>query len=313
MPRLTTTFRNLFITVLLALLSSGLAEGDVTVRNPDLKFGAYTYGGVWSGMQPVLQLEAALGRRLDIVHWFMSWDNDWDARLIQPLSDSGRLPMLSWQPFGVDVADIAAGRHDTYLNSWAAGAAAYGHVVYIRPFPEMNGNWTSWNGQPEQLVAAWRHIVDVFDAHGADNVRWVWSPNVLDEPRTADNRMELYYPGEQYVDVLALDGYNWGSTRSYIGWQSFSEMLDQAYGRITALGSQPLWMAETASAEAGGDKSAWIADMFADSHLYPQLDAIVWFDENKETDWRIASSPAALASFQHVLPALGGELASATP
>ena len=32
-------------------------------------FGAFTYGGVWQGMEPVARLESHLGRRLDVVHW----------------------------------------------------------------------------------------------------------------------------------------------------------------------------------------------------------------------------------------------------
>lgn len=279
--------------------------------NPDLKFGAYTYGGVWSGMNPVLELESDLGRRLDIVHWFMSWDNEWDSNLLEPLGASGRLPMISWQSFGVTTADIAAGHHDEYIISWARGAADYGLPVYLRPFPEMNGDWTPWNGNADSLVSAWRHIVDTFEAEGAHNVRWVWSPNVTDEPRADWNRMENYHPGAAYVDVLALDGYNWGTVRGYIGWQSFEEILEMGYDRITALGSQPVWMAETASTEHGGDKGQWVQDMFTASNRFPQLDAIVWFDENKETDWRISSSAGALASFQQVLPSLGGELATA--
>ena len=305
------------LTVLIALLFSACAQGDTMDSvfshspNPDLKFGAYTYGGVWSGMQPVLELESAIGRRLDIVHWFMSFSNEWDGDLVAPLGASGRLPLISWQPSHVSVAGIATGEQDDYIRSWAVGAAAYGQPVYLRPFPEMNGNWTSWNGDPENLVIAWRRMVDIFAAEGAHNVSWVWSPNVLDEPRTQANRMELYYPGEDYVDVLALDGYNWGQVRGYIGWQSFAEIMELGYNRITALGSQPLWMAETASAELGGDKGQWVVDMFADSVQFPRLDAIVWFNEDKETDWRINSSAETLASFQGVMPQLGGELAAA--
>lgn len=304
---------SLAVTLLFAACAQTERHSEVAYLhnyNPDLMFGAYTYGGVWSGMEPVLNLEASIGRRLDIVHWFTSWDNSWDSRLLEPLGASGRLPLISWQPIGVSSASIAAGQHDAYIRSWASGAAEYGQPVYLRPFPEMNGNWTPWNGDTDNFVLAWRRIVDIFAAEGASNVQWVWSPNVLDEPRTDVNRMELYYPGADYVDVLAIDGYNWGAVRPYIGWQSFAEIMDLAYERITALGDQPLWVAETASTEHGGDKGAWVQDMFADSVRYDRLEAIVWFDEDKETDWRIDSSRAALASFQAALPQLGGELAS---
>ena len=286
------------------------AEG---VRPPaDLLFGAYTYGGVWDGLAPVLGLETALGRRLDIVHWFSGWDTVFDPELLQPLRDSGRLPLISWESGDIPLREIAAGSHDGYVRAWARAAAAWGGPVYVRPFPEMNGDWTPWNGDPEALVAAWRHLVRVFGEEGAANVRWVWSPNITDEPRTAENRLERYYPGEEYVDVLAVDGYNWGSVRPWSDWTEFSDMIGESYDRITALGTQPFWVAETASAELGGDKGEWVRRMFADSSAFPRLEAIIWFDENKETDWRASSSAASLAGFRAGLQELAaGRLAAA--
>lgn len=279
-------------------------------RVADVMFGAYTYGGIWHGMDPVLNLESELGRRLDVVHWFMNWSHEWDPALLAPLAATGRMPMISWQSHNAPVRDIAAGHFDDYIRSWAEGAAAFDGRIYLRPFPEMNGSWTPWNGDPAGLVQAWQRIVDIFDRAGAHNVRWVWSPNVTDEPRTAGNAMEAYYPGSDYVDVLALDGYNWGDVREYIGWRSFEDIFAEGYDRVIALGSQPVWIAETASAEIGGNKGEWVQDMFT-THSFPALEAIVWFDEDKETDWRIGSSWNSLSSFQAVVPLLGADLAQA--
>jgi len=111
---------------------------------------------------------------------------------------------------------------------------------------EFNGDWYPWGGtvngnSPALFVEAWRRMVDIFHRHGADNVRFVWSPNNIDVP--ASNRLESYYPGEAYVDVLAVDGYNWGAgTPAYGGWKSFSEVFMPAYDRLRALGPQPIWL-----------------------------------------------------------------------
>jgi len=260
-------------------------------------FGAFTYGGVWQGMEPVARLEANLGRRLDVVHWFMNWDHAYDARLVDSVLAAGSAPLISWQPHRQSVADIAAGAYDDYLRSWADGLAAAPGVVYLRPFPEMNGTWVPWSGDPDGLVAAWTRMTALFDAAGASNVRWVWAPNVTDEPRTDANRMERYYPGAEHVDVLALSGYNWGATKPDIGWRSFEEIFAGGYARLVELGTQPVWIAEVASTDEGGDKAAWVRDLFA-STAFPRLEAIVWFDENKETDWRLTSTPDVLAAVQ---------------
>lgn len=325
------TSRNIFLSILIAVVLAACSSAPVepgVERAPgimpeapagsesargDLLFGAYTYGGVWNGLSPVLELEADLGRRLDIVHWFSDWSTVFDAELARPLKEGGRLPLISWESGRIPLADIAAGAHDAYVAEWARAAADYAAPVYVRPFPEMNGDWTPWNGQPAVLVDAWRRIVGIFRAEGASNVQFVWSPNITDEPRTDANRMELYYPGAEYVDVLAVDGYNWGNVRPWSDWTSFRDMLAPGYGRITALGDQPFWVAETASTELGGDKGEWVRAMFRDSADFPQLEAIVWFDEDKETDWRAASSGASLAGFRDGLRQLGAGRLAALP
>jgi len=262
--------------------------------------GAYVPHGVWRELTPLVTLEEAIGRPFDVAHWFTSWDDPFDPQPVQAVLDSGRIPLVTWQPHRQDVRDIAAGAYDDYVRSWARGVAAAPGPVYIRPFPEMNGDWVSWNGDPEGLRAAWRRIAGIFEREHAHNVRWVFGPNVTDEPRTDANAMERYYPGDDVVDVLALSGYNWGSTREYIGWRSFEQIFDHAYHRITALGDQHVWLAEIASSEEGGDKAAWVAEMFASS-AFARLEAIVWFDEHKEADWRIRSSPDVLAAFRMAL------------
>jgi len=104
-----------------------------------------------------------------------------------------------------------------------------------------------------------------------------------------------YYPGDAYVDWLGLDGYNRGGA----AWQSFAQVFGASYQSITALSAKPLMIAETASAEAGGSKAQWIVDAFSTQILqrYPRIQAVLWFNQNKETDWRIESSAAAQRAF----------------
>jgi hypothetical protein len=258
--------------------------------------GAFVPSGVWRDMAVLRELEEQIGRPFDVAHWFTSWDHAFDREPVHAVLADGRLPLISWQPHRQDVRAIAAGRYDDYLRSWAHGVREAPGLVFLRPFPEMNGDWVTWNGDPEGLRAAWVHMTSLFVAEGADNVRWVWSPNLTDEPATPANRMERYYPGDAHVDVLGFSGYNWGDTRPYIGWRSFAQIVARPYERLTALGPQPVWVTETASSEEGGDKAAWIRDMFA-LDGFPRLEAIIWFNEAKEADWRLESSRESLLAF----------------
>lgn len=222
----------------------------------------------------------------------------------------GITPLLTWEPWNwnasgaqsaYSLAAIAGGSFDAYIATWVAGARAYGRPIYIRLAHEMNGNWYPWgqglNGNsPALFVAAWRHVVELFRSGGATNVRWVWSPNVTygtDFPLTG------LYPGDAYVDWVGLDGYNWGSVR--IGWQSFSEIFGPAYDALGLIApAKPVLIAETASTEAGGDKAAWIGSALGREipTRFPRVRAVIWFDQDKETDWQVDSSTSSLAAFR---------------
>jgi len=260
-------------------------------------FGAFTFGGVWQGMEPFEELELLLDTKLSIVHWFMSFEHAWDASLLAKATTKGRTALITWESNHIDLDDILAGRFDAYFISWAQGMRAFQKAIYLRPFPEMNGNWTFWHGQPDKLKLAWQHMHTLFQLQGATNVKWVWSPNITDVPNTVENKLELYYPSSDYVDVLALDGYNWGNSQAWSSWQSFNEVFQDAYERVALLGSQDIWITETASTEQGGDKAQWIDGMFA-STRFPRLRAVIWFNQKKEADWRIDSSSLSLAAFQ---------------
>ncbi len=65
---------------------------------------------------------------------------------------------------------------------------------------------------------------------------------------------------------------------------------------------QPVMIAESASAESGGDKAAWITSAFTRevTARTPRVQTVVWFDVNKETDWRVESSAQALNAYRAV-------------
>lgn len=262
-------------------------------------FGAWVAGGPWDGLKAHIRpLERKIDYKLDIVHWYEALTDPWLASAVDEIAQGGQLPMITWEAPRQSLGDIASGRYDAILETWAESVRAHDGLVYLRPFQEMNTDSFPWGMHPGEFVAAWRHMVDVFRAAGAWNVRWVWAPNAEDSPATPSNRLEAYYPGAAYVDVLAIDGYNWGTCKRWSRWQSFEQVFRAAYARVAALGDQPIWIAEFGSAERGGDKARWVRDALA-SDAFPRVSALVYFDENKRggCDWRIDSSPASLRAF----------------
>jgi hypothetical protein len=275
------------------------------------RFGVFTHDSPYSGnVDNVNALQDRLGRDIAIVNWYQSWGGGaWVSQVqqhvIKAVTDSGRTPLLTWEPWdpaaGADqpayrLRAIAEGAHDAYIAAWADALRDNGAEIYLRPMHEMNGTWYPWGARvgdnsPELYRAAWRRMHDIFAQRGATNVKWVWCPLNYD---VAGSPMEDWYPGTEYVDVLSVDGYNWGSKHPENGgWQSFEEVFRDSYRRLSALGPQPIWIAEVGSAPEGGDKAQWVRDMWATARAWDRLEAIVWFDQDKEEDWR--ASPVAEA------------------
>ena len=283
-------------------------------------FGVHTPNDPFGGTTTKVDaLQQDIARRIDVVSWFQNWGGEpWVSQahphVFAAVTAGGRLPMVTWEPWRpgdgpwqprFSLQRIAGGEFDDYIARWARSLRALGTTIYLRPMHEMNGNWYPWSGTVNGNSAAlykkaWVRMHTIFRAHGATNVRWVFSPITEDWPLEPGNRFERYYPGRDYVDVLALDGYNWGATKpSFGGWRSFRATFASAYRRLARLGRQPIWIAEVGSATEGGDKAQWVRSMFRTAAKMRRLRAIVWMDtvDDHEGDWRVRSPYHVAAAF----------------
>jgi hypothetical protein len=139
--------------------------------------------------------------------------------------------------------------------------------------------------------------------HGATNVRWVFDPSTDTYPGTTP--VQSIWPGASYVDVLGLDGYNWGTGGSF-RWRSFRDIYSAQYQRLVSLAPhKPVWICEFGSKEPARNdgapvdrahsKAQWYSGMFTYlRHSATHVRAAVMFDVRKERDWRIGSDAASL-------------------
>src|SRR6185503_9748021 len=250
--------------------------------------------GVFFGADSVAATETMLTRKVAVRLTYYAWEDDWTRGNTSADLAAGRIPLVNWEPHTPTLDDIVNGVYDAMLHMRASSAKALGKPFFLDWAAEMNGNWSPWSGSNNgnsgaKYIAAYRHIHDIFVGDGATNVVWAWCPNVTDEPRAAWNETMNYYPGDAYVDWTCVDGYNWGTTNGG-GWQTFPQVFSGIYTKLVAKG-KPILIGEMASTEEGGDKAQWIAGMVpAMKNTFPMIRGLVWFDINKETDWRIASS-----------------------
>jgi beta-mannanase len=296
------------------------SQVSTTTLNPPissdpLRFGVSTPGGplATSELDAVATL---VNENPSIVMSYKDFAQAAPIADLNAVDARGATSLITWEPWlwsgnganqpAYALDRIAAGDFDTYIQQWGTALASWGKPVMVRFAHEMNGNWYPWaesaNGnQAGDYVAAWRHVHDVVAGTGASNVQWVWSPNV---PYWGSTPLSGLYPGAGYANIVALDGYNWGTAASWSSWTSPSALFGPGLTALRSLApGKPIMISETASAEAGGSKADWNTALV--SYLAAQSDvtAFVWFHHNKEVDWRINSSTASTNALAAALAA----------
>ncbi|MDQ3815369.1 MAG: hypothetical protein M3347_15735, partial [Armatimonadota bacterium] len=287
----------------------GLPETDVPARGVHVQLGiAWPYGYAWP--QVTDDLEELLGRRIPVVVTFRDFQSSFPMLDCREAKFRGKTLQITWEPWhfanpqAITLPGIIRGKHDQYIDSWAAAAKSFGSEVWIRWGHEFNGNWYPWtvaanNRDPQIYVKAFRHVRDRFTRIGASNVRWIWCMNAETVPNASWNDPFRAYPGDAYVDMVAIDGYNFGETLPSSNWLSFTAIFQDKYARIIGdprLRHKPVMIGETGCATVGGDKAAWIRDMDnALRRTFTRIEGVVWFEAQKEADWRMISSPQTLA------------------
>ncbi|WP_445442647.1 glycoside hydrolase family 26 protein [Clavibacter sp. km1a] len=286
--------------------------GTPPTSDARLRFGVATPGGPTASAE-LDRVAAQVGESPSIVLSYADFTQAPPLAALDAVAARGAESLLTWEPWraGAGVgqpaftnASIAAGDHDAYLRDWGTALASWGGPVLLRYAHEMNGNWYPWaegaNGNaPGSYAAAWRHVHDVVVAQGATNVRWVWTPNV---PYYGSTDLAGLYPGDAYVDVVGLDGYNWGTGIAGHGWTAPADLFAPGLARLRGVApGKPVVIAETASSEVGGSKAAWNRDLVAYLQAQPDVTALVWFDMDKEADWRIASSASSADALRDAL------------
>jgi beta-mannanase len=266
----------------------------------------------WRRWQPsdlvtVNAWEQAIRKHASVVMWYADWTTPPPSSLqLDAVAERGSVPEITWEPWRSHPAakaqplyalrNIADGRFDAYIRSWAERLASYGRPVRLRFAQEMNGNWYPWsehaNGnRPGEFVRAWRHVHDVFRSAGATNAEWVWSPAAI-RIRSSE------YPGDGYVSIVAVTVFNGGSQLRYARWRSAPSLLGRSLARLHAIAPRkPVELSEVGCAEQGGSKAAWIAGLFRTLRRHPEITSVIWYDLAKGSDWRLASSREAAAAF----------------
>jgi hypothetical protein len=322
---------------LATLAFAGSASRPLLAPEKGAMLGAFVFdadGKFQTQGERIAAFEKLTGRKQASILWYATWDDPFPTAGCEETRRHNAIPHVTWElffprqdpnntrkvatPADTGLDDVLAGKHDAYIDQFARDAKAWGGPVLLRFLHEFNGNWYVWSGVknggaqggPEKVKRVWRYVVDRFRAVGATNVLWMWCPHgpTIDVPAESWNELSAYWPGADYVDWFAIDGYNWypkdpwGNVRPY---QTFDIAFRNTYDKLLALARKPIAVGEFACGEFTKEKlnkATWIQETYARIKSdYPWIKLVVWFHIKKELDWRVDSSPEALAAFRRAV------------
>ena len=141
----------------------------------------------------------------------------------EELTTDGTEMNLAWKQQADNIA--------TYLKELKDA----GVPVLWRPYHEMNGVWFWWCNQKGEngFKRLWIMMYNYFvHHHKLDNLVWVWNTNApRDRPGDEAFAYEDFWPGHEYVDVLAADVYRADWKQSH-----HDDLLKLGMGKPIAIG-----------------------------------------------------------------------------
>jgi hypothetical protein len=265
------------------------------------------------------------GQRSAIQQSFIGWHQP--NTIPKLLGQLAPLPMLAIKTGPtLSPLDIAQGRGDAFLLALNSAVAGFGQRVYVRPLPEMNGHWNEYSAfnkdgssrGPRYSTAAFRKAFAriALMARGGraqelnpklrrlggptlggdlprSQARIVWNPQGYGAPDIPANAAKAYYPGDQYVDVVANDLYDQGFKAA---WEANEALYAAHRNKPYGIAEWGLW---------GIDDPPFVERMAAFVKSHPRTEFLLYFSSRPGSIWDLASKPRSRAAYRRVITPLG--------
>ena len=277
-----------------------------------------------SNIDAVIELEQTLGTTLPMVRGFSKWDAfiGADKPLHVFVRDGGRDLMVSVKPTtrdGVDIpwVDIATAQPGSpvydQIVTMASGIRRFEAPIIFNFHHEADAQHNIRYGTADEFQAAFRRIRSIFESEGVTNVQYAvvlteWSFEVGEVFPNDRRRAELWYPGDDVVDIIGSDEYNWNNCRGNTTdpWISLEDDLAPFLRFADLHPDKPLLLGEFGSDDgAPGQKAEWIRqahDFFSESPDGDRFLALLYFHDDGleenwlDCDWWLDTSPESTAA-----------------
>ena len=294
--------------LILALFASLLPRGaaDAATSGPPASltpangifFGEFSKPrGSESKQDAIVRVESNIGRKFAIDHQYYTWNTAIPTSYETWTASQGRIPFLNWK-MPAPWSSVTNGSQDAWIGQRADAFKAFGSPVYLTIHHEPENDLSQYGSQAE-FVAAFRHVVDVFRAHGVSNVGFVWTMMAWSFDSRSGESIPAWYPGNNWVDFIGADGYNWYPGRAGTSWAMFGTVFDQVNAFAVSQGKP--WMAVEYGAQEdpadAGHKGEWFLDVLNTAQSWPALKGLIYFDTTKLYPWDVDSSSSSLAGY----------------
>ncbi|MFC2066590.1 MJ1477/TM1410 family putative glycoside hydrolase [Chloroflexota bacterium] len=287
--------------------------------------------------------EQQVGKSATWVYFSHNWYNgrSFPVETATWIRDNGSIPFVRLMLRSSEEQDIAEptftlnrildGEFDDDLRAWARAARNFGSPMIAEYGTEVNGRWFSWNGVwngggalkgygdhslpdgPERFRDAYCRIIRIMREEDAHNITWVFHVNDQDIPDDSWNRLEQYYPGDEWVDWIGVSVYG-AQTPVEDEWPDFRQLMDEVYPRIESLTTaNPIVLLEfgVTANNPLGDQATWAEQALIDltSFRWPRIIGFSWWNEAWENDddpahdtnMRIQDNPDLANVFQRLV------------
>ena len=243
-----------------------------------------------------------------------SYDLEYWSYLYGPaLRDGTRafLLYLNFEEEGAECPRVISGSYDAKLIE----TFGYLNTLSCPVFVRIGGEVNVWGNQakPADFIAAYQHVVNIARSQ-APRAAMVFSPNFSSANKVD---MDIYYPGDQYVDWVGVSLYydRWhrsGDTQrdEFYGVGAYGDALlnIQQVVNLSRLHHKPVIVTEGGSCNMykGTDNSAWAADRMQRAYaflpmVYPEVKCIISSDYGESwsgIDYSFYTNPTVTAAYR---------------
>lgn len=234
------------------------------------------------------QLSQNLKFQPQIFVFALPWSNDLPIDTLNSLWKTGMVPSITWETNALD--QIKNGRFDTYLKKMANGFNKLEFPVIIRFTPDMNHKMSLNSSSPSLYKETYQYIINFFRQHQVKNILWAFTPYATSLPQVNWNTISNYYPGNDYIDIVGMDGYNikQESQKWNALWQGFNIIFEPLYRELKALApSKPLMVFTAMELQKDQDQKAWILGALETCKAW-NISALIWTNISGENNWLVS-------------------------